>query len=141
MSGNPTTVRIPDTFSSIMSAEAPLNPHHFKVKAAADAWIAGKRRSTQEYGADRRTAGTGAAGPGRRANAVQDGARRYLDSLTRQVEASARSGSSCRPQTEHEDVEMRRRTVGGYPCINKPGCVPTIVFANQRAASADGTLS
>jgi hypothetical protein len=38
--GHPTVVRIPDMFGSIMSAEPVVNPHHFKVKAAADAWIA-----------------------------------------------------------------------------------------------------
>ncbi|KAK1252116.1 hypothetical protein MKX08_003303 [Trichoderma sp. CBMAI-0020] len=38
--GRRTAVRIPDMFGSIMSAEAVVNPHHFKVKAAADSWIA-----------------------------------------------------------------------------------------------------
>lgn len=33
-------VRIPDMFGSIMSVQAAVNPQHFKVKAAADAWIA-----------------------------------------------------------------------------------------------------
>lgn len=38
--GHPTEVRIPDMFGSIMSATPMVNPHHFKVKAAADAFIA-----------------------------------------------------------------------------------------------------
>ncbi|KAF4339046.1 pentalenene synthase [Fusarium beomiforme] len=38
--GHPTQVRIPDMFGSIMSATPVVNPHHFKVKAAADAFIA-----------------------------------------------------------------------------------------------------
>ncbi|KAM5373077.1 hypothetical protein ACJA88_008605 [Fusarium oxysporum] len=37
---HPTEVRIPDMFGSIMSATPMVNPHHFKVKAAADAFIA-----------------------------------------------------------------------------------------------------
>ena len=37
---HPKSVRVPDMFGSIMSAEAQVNPHHFQVKAAADAFIA-----------------------------------------------------------------------------------------------------
>ncbi|KAL7759530.1 hypothetical protein ACKLNR_009620 [Fusarium oxysporum f. sp. zingiberi] len=37
---HPTEVRIPDMFGSIMSATPMVNPHHFKAKAAADAFIA-----------------------------------------------------------------------------------------------------
>ncbi|KAH7483955.1 RNA polymerase I-specific transcription initiation factor rrn3 [Fusarium oxysporum f. sp. albedinis] len=37
---HPTEVRIPDMFGSIMSATPMVNLHHFKVKAAADAFIA-----------------------------------------------------------------------------------------------------
>lgn len=38
--GHPTAVRIPDMFGSIMSVKPVVNPHHFRVKPAADAWIA-----------------------------------------------------------------------------------------------------
>lgn len=37
---HPTEVRIPDMLDSILSATPMVNPHHFKVKAAADAFIA-----------------------------------------------------------------------------------------------------
>ncbi|EWY95269.1 hypothetical protein FOYG_04368 [Fusarium oxysporum NRRL 32931] len=37
---HPTEVRIPDMLGSILSATPMVNPHHFKVKAAADAFIA-----------------------------------------------------------------------------------------------------
>ncbi|KAH7261009.1 uncharacterized protein BKA55DRAFT_686584 [Fusarium redolens] len=37
--GHPIDVRIPDMFGSIMSATPMVNTRHFKVKAAADAFI------------------------------------------------------------------------------------------------------
>jgi len=33
-------VNIPDMFTSIMSAEARINPHYAKIKTETDAWIA-----------------------------------------------------------------------------------------------------
>lgn len=40
LNSHPKSVKVPDMFGSIMSAEAQVNPHHFRVKAAADAFIA-----------------------------------------------------------------------------------------------------
>lgn len=40
LNSHPKSVTVPDMFGSIMSAEAQVNPHHFRVKAAADAFIA-----------------------------------------------------------------------------------------------------
>lgn len=40
LNNHPQSVKVPDMFGSIMSAEARVNPHHFQVKAAADAFIA-----------------------------------------------------------------------------------------------------
>lgn len=42
--------------------------------------------------------------------------KRYLDGLMHQVEAT-RDGSN-HIQTEEDYIKMRRRTVGGYPCIS-----------------------
>ena len=40
LNSHPKSITVPDMFGSIMSAEAQVNSHHFRVKAAADAFIA-----------------------------------------------------------------------------------------------------
>ncbi|KAL4880367.1 isoprenoid synthase domain-containing protein [Aspergillus karnatakaensis] len=194
-------VRVPDMFSSIMSAEATVNPHHFKVKAAADSFIAeylkmDKHEAERNHKADFCFCASAMA-PHADAEAlrtmvdwlnwifyfddlyildfdegqldrdpsaaqheitqtlaileegndcpdrdqhplrylfhtiwdrVQKRAspdvqiqfkfthRRYLDGLLHQVEAT-RDGESA-TRTEEDYIRMRRRTVGGYPCIS-----------------------
>ncbi|KAL2830806.1 Presilphiperfolan-8-beta-ol synthase [Aspergillus cavernicola] len=195
--GHPMAVRIPDMFGSIMSAEAVVNPHHFKVKAAADAWIANFLKM-EKHEADKNRKSdfcfcASAMAPHADAEALRtmvdwlnwifyfdDGFdeghldrdpmavqkeisqtlavlddsnelpdrnqyplrylfhtiwdrvkkraspdvqmqfkithQRYLDGLMHQVEAT-RNGDS-HTQTEEDYIKMRRRTVGGYPCIS-----------------------
>ncbi|KAF5563413.1 salicylate 1-monooxygenase [Fusarium phyllophilum] len=195
--GHPTEVRIPDMFGSIMSATPMVNPHHFKVKAAADAFIADYLKMDKHEAAKNRKADfcfcASAMAPHADAEALrtmvdwlnwifyfdddfdegqldrdpvaaekeirhtlavlEDGSeipdreqyplrylirtiwdrvkeraypdvqkqfkithKRYLDGLLHQVEAT-RDGNG-QPRTEEDYIRMRRRTVGGYPCIS-----------------------
>ncbi|KAL9570063.1 hypothetical protein ACKAV7_005784 [Fusarium commune] len=195
--GHPTEVRIPDMFGSIMSATPMVNPHHFKVKAAADAFIADYLKMEKHEADKNRKADfcfcASAMAPHADAEALrtmvdwlnwifyfdddfdegqldrdpvaaekeirhtlavlEDGSetpdreryplrylfrtiwdrvkkraspdvqtqfkithKRYLDGLLHQVEAT-RNGDG-QPRTEEDYIRMRRRTVGGYPCIS-----------------------
>ncbi|KAF5622937.1 monooxygenase FAD-binding protein [Fusarium sp. NRRL 52700] len=194
--GHPAKVRIPDMFGSIMFATPIVNAHHFKVKAAADAFIADylkmdKHEATKNRKADFCFCASAMAPHAdaealrtmvdwlnwifnfnddfdegqldrdpvaaeeeiRHTLAVQDGAevpdreqyslrylfrtiwdrvkeraypdvqmqfktthKRHLDGLLHQVEAT-RDGNG-QPRTEEDYIRMRRRTVGGYPCIS-----------------------
>lgn len=44
-----TILRLPDLFSSITSAEAPVNPLYSKVKVDADAWAVKYVRILEQY--------------------------------------------------------------------------------------------
>ncbi|SCO85740.1 related to pentalenene synthase [Fusarium oxysporum] len=190
---HPTEVRIPDMFGSIMSATPMVNPHHSKVKAAADAFIADYLKTEKHEAEKNRKADFCFCASAMASHAdaealrtmvdwlnwifyfdegqldrdpvaaekeirhtfavLEDGAetldreqypmrylfrtiwdrvkkrtspdvqtqfkithKRYLDGLLHQVEAT-RDGDG-QPRTEEGYIRIRRRTVGGYPCIS-----------------------
>ncbi|KAG7432271.1 (+)-eremophilene synthase [Fusarium oxysporum] len=122
-----------------MSATPMVNPLHSKVKAAADAFIADYLKTEKHEAEKNRKADFCFCASAMASHADAEALRtmvdwlnwrtspdvqtqfkithkRYLDGLLHQVEAT-RDGDG-QPRTEEGYIRIRRRTVGGYPCIS-----------------------